>query len=245
MARKANKAGARGMGSGRADGRLRTTLIVDRRLVTALKVIAVDRQCAVNDIIVEAIEAVVSAYHAGQPSRAGPDDTAWVTTTLTGLRREIERLAARVDALEARPGRSPTSRGDNKAVPSLHPKPEAVPGPERDASPAPATRRGEDAAPGSQPRPHLDAAGVRREAAALIEEHGAPMAHRALLTALAARFTLPGQDASENLRTILVHPRAKGFVLIKGQGYALEEQADAVTQTAKRRDPSRSGSSAP
>ena len=68
----------------------------------------------------------------------------------------------------------------------------------------------------------LDATGVRREAHALIAAHASPIPHRTLLGLLQARFVLPGRNPSENLRTILVHPKSKGFVFIQGKGYDLE-----------------------
>jgi hypothetical protein len=72
-------------------------------------------------------------------------------------------------------------------------------------------------------RPLLRAADVRREARARIEAHGRPMPHHALLAALEREFILPGKNASANLRTILVHPKTRGFVLVKGAGYAVDD----------------------
>lgn len=66
----------------------------------------------------------------------------------------------------------------------------------------------------------LNAMGVRREARLLLEARAAPVPHRELLALLSRHFILPGKDASANLRTILVHPKATGFTFIKGQGYA-------------------------
>lgn len=76
------------------------------------------------------------------------------------------------------------------------------------------------AAPGGE-RQILDTAGVRREARALIAAQGAPVPHRILLGLLQERFVLPGKNPSENLRTVLVHPKSRGFRFVRGKGYDL------------------------
>ncbi|GLS46964.1 hypothetical protein [Methylobacterium brachythecii] len=223
MVRKTTAAEAGTAAAGRPDDRLRTTLIVDKGLITALKVIAVERHCAVNDLIVEAIEAALAAYGDTPDRPVRPVGSGSVETMLTGLRRDIEDLVARVGALEGRAAQT-SAKGKRNAVARLPPESRAPPRHKPEDRPGRTARPAEPAEPEEQARPRLDVAGVRREAAALIGAQGTPMAHRALLSALTTRFTLPGKDISENLRTILVHPRATGFVLVKGQGYALDRQ---------------------
>jgi hypothetical protein len=175
---------------GGSEDRLRTTLTLETQLATALKLIAAERRCAVNDLIVEAVEALISTYE-DQDRGSDSGETVAIPTSahaLLGLRRDLERLNDRVAMLEG--------REQGRAAPL-------------------AARVQRDT------RPHLDAAGVRREATALIRACAAPVPHRQLLELLEDAFVLPGQNTSENLRTILVHPKASGFKLIRGKGYVL------------------------
>lgn len=78
------------------------------------------------------------------------------------------------------------------------------------------------------PSPHqpLSVQEVRRAVREILLAHGAPIPHRPLLDILMHErgLALPGRDVSENLRTILVHPRARGFLFTRARGYWLDDR---------------------
>ena len=80
---------------------------------------------------------------------------------------------------------------------------------------------------GVEERRTIDAPGVRREARDIIRRLGRPVPHGELKSLLEQKYVLPGRRPTENLRTILVHPKARGgFVLLPKQGYAIDENVE-------------------
>lgn len=170
-------------GEGAPSRRYRTTLYMDVKLAAALKTLADRTHRTINGLIVEAVETLVASH--GQQHRTCGTLPPTVDPHL-GLRRDLERLSARLDLVEAglRGATTPSDWHD--------------------------------------PRPRLSPSDVRREVRALILARGAPIPHGELLAALEARYVLPGKRPTENLRTILTHTKARGFRLIRGQGYDLD-----------------------
>ncbi|MGU3420728.1 hypothetical protein [Methylobacterium sp. D54C] len=66
---------------------------------------------------------------------------------------------------------------------------------------------------------------VRAAVRDVLLKNRAPMQHRPLLDHLLQErgLILPGKDVSENLRTILVHPKSIGFRFLRGLGYWVDD----------------------
>lgn len=81
-----------------------------------------------------------------------------------------------------------------------------------------------DTMAGAGERIPIDAAGIRREAEHIIRKLGRPVPHSEMKSLLEERFYLPGLRPTENLRTILVHPKAPPvFELVRKQGYRIRK----------------------
>lgn len=151
-------------------------------LFVRLRLIAAERRCTINRLLIEACEELVLAHQADAPADAAQIDHV-SHDLVSALRRDLHDLRARVAALEQQiPNRGTVSEMTDE-------------------------------------RERLDADGVRREARALIQKRGHPIKHSELYEALSQKFVLPGRNPSENLRTILVHPKAKGFYFTRSEGY--------------------------
>lgn len=74
--------------------------------------------------------------------------------------------------------------------------------------------------------PHpLSVREVRAVVREILVDRKAPIPHRTLLDHLQQerQLVLPGRDPSENLRTILVHPKSVGFIFLRKRGYWVDD----------------------
>jgi hypothetical protein len=201
---------------------LKTTLYLPRSLAGAVKQYGATAGLSVNAIVLEALARLLSAETASgtgegaggpspMPDREGtarpPAPPVVDAGAIERLRQELARLNERVSRLE-----QADHRPDHHVASRVE-----------------------------RPRPSgtVGAATVRQVMRDVILERGEPIPHREAVRILTVEkgLILPGLDRSENLRTILVHPKASGFVNLKPHGYWVDDKPHQRTGYEPKKGP--------
>ncbi|GJE28770.1 MULTISPECIES: hypothetical protein [Methylobacteriaceae] len=198
MGRDRDTAGDGGSAETAERGMTKTTLYVSRSLHRAIKRAALDEGLSLNAFLLAAIEHRLGSGVSASPGSSG-----------TPVRRPEERSEASLG-----------TQGDlHAALDQLR---------DRLAAVEQALARGgqSDGPSPAPPRRPLSVAQVRRVVREILLDHGAPLPHRDLVDILLheRKLPLPGRDPSENLRTILVHPKAQGFRFMRRRGYWVDDR---------------------
>ena len=195
---------AEGGSAGTAErGMTKTTLYLSRSLHHAIKRAALDEGLSLNAFLLAAIE-----------HRLGS-----VVATPASPAHSARSSDASVPRPERRSEPSPGTQGDLHVV--LDQLKERLAAVEQTLA-----RGGQPDVPSAPPHRPLSVEQVRRVVREILLDHGAPLPHRDLVDILLheRKLRLPGRDPSENLRTILVHPKAKGFRFTRQHGYWVDNR---------------------
>lgn len=182
---------------GETGGKTKTTLYLDRRLHQAAKAAAKTAGLSLNALLLEAIEERLDRHHSPMTSSSGED--------IQDIGGNSGRTIDPDDDL----------RGRLQQLSDRMATVEAAVG-------RPGVLR---ASPNTTIKRPLTVTQVRKIVREILLAHDEPIPHRALLHILVDErgLILPGRDVSENLRTILVHPKAQGFIFERGRGYSVKD----------------------